>query len=1073
MKLTLHRPIITTEDLNRSNATSAPHETTDIPVDVDCYYAVDVYANDSRDKHKFRMCPDHIANILKNHSMNGPSERIPAHANDGCNPRFFWVGRRFTGSCGTCEGEAAWVRIDNTIIFRPDTSGMMYSHDPCDWIWNTPSVKIEGSSLYLSWSIYQTIGSFYLIVFSLGNRQLIPGQTMYNTVDDETILEMQVPTEYSPNPILGSFQNAVAKTLPSLYTAIWGTRGIRVPSTMVASYQADFAGRHKTPTSLSQSKQFVANFLYKEERGKEAALLMKMFPSHFNSDPETVGWALFTHGLEQNAQIARNTLETNAQNLLELNSANRLDIDPRWSDTTPTLLQALLASGCLLAAAVLIKKPQLVTTPLRYLVSSVLSVGAYITRPGSIINVASPLGQKLLKERMWEYRDGFFLDCIAAPYIEERIKQRMGRWAPLFGISEGLLAIALGVPWQAQLPTILMHTLTCYCPLPVAVAIHSFWNFRARVWNVVHGDVPAFWENLRAGPPPARCPGVLEAYASFRERFYVRDWEERHTMDDARVGTVPFEASLAATPRSVCASCDPAPQCDLIKISGTWAPSEKKNPGLYFWIVPTSAPGYAPAVTDQMLMDAVRLRLLAKGPMDPITQRTNWATLDNCPFPVYSYPPIIWDDHVSEWLEHFEPMKKKRYMPLVKRLNAGTDTWTEYAAKASRTPVFVKSNEVLFRRKNRLLGDLCQLKPRVIINVAPEVQVLVGPVIYEVQRRLKKIWSKTPPLHEYKGFRYSIAYAGAMTDADLTEWLQYVLDGPTNSFWIIVSGDDSLVVFKHGHLLTCFEGDAAMYDQSESWGPLWFAHERQAQFGMDSRTIQLLRTLAGNKYKIETKDRLSVTFLDKRQRPMRDTGGSDTSLGNSMVMGYSWMYVVFKMIDANQFDVDVVKRHFSFLGFKMKLQQLQLEDATFLKGMWYHTTAGLYWGPLPSRVLKMGKSLVDPRQIYRTKDFTKASAQFASDVCQSYKNFIRVPFVDAFIDNFMKRPLVKDFCLKYKVVAADGPKPKLTAEGFSQICNRYDITLDDIYEATIHFPTGIFQQAVSPVYEKMVVVDYA
>jgi len=242
---------------------------------------------------------------------------------------------------------------------------------------------------------------------------------------------------------------------------------------------------------------------------------------------------------------------------------------------------------------------------------------------------------------------------------------------------------------------------------------------------------------------------------------------------------------------------------------------------------------------------------------------------------------------------------------------------------------------------------------------------------------------------------------------------------------------------------------------------------------MDEYTIHLLRKLAVNKYKVPARDRGSAFYVNKKGRAMRDTGSSDTSLGNSTVMGYAWIFCLFRLIDADRFSCDLAAEVFLELGFKMKLKKLDLDDATFLKGMWLHCEGGYHWAPLPSRVLKMGKSIKDPRTIYHTRDFQEAAVLFCSDIAHSFSLFVAVPFVRVFVKNFMVRQQVRSEINPYKITASSAEKPLLAADGYEQLFRRYGFAREEMDVAEMNFPRHVFEQAVDPVYELLVAADYA
>jgi len=330
-----------------------------------------------------------------------------------------------------------------------------------------------------------------------------------------------------------------------------------------------------------------------------------------------------------------------------------------------------------------------------------------------------------------------------------------------------------------------------------------------------------------------------------------------------------------------------------------------------------------------------------------------------------------------------------------------------------------------------------------------------------------------PIFKTHKNFSYSLAYAGAATDADLSKWFVRVMANTGNFAAIIVSGDDSFVVVSWEGQLFTFEGDATMYDQSESFGPLGVAWKACRRLGVDSSTIKLLSELAHNSYTVRSKDPTDQATLriNKRNRPIRDTGGADTSLGNSLVMGLSWFYVFRKMAKAQDFSLMNAEKRFQFLGLKMKIKKLDPYQGTFLKGMWYHTDQGPYWGPLPSRYFKMGKALRDPREVYKVKNFEVAARSFLNDVACSYSLFISVPLIRQFITNFKKCSAIDLQISIYQINAATDPKPLLISDAYEQLNVRYGISPSEWADAEKLLPSVPFVFFCHPVFDKLAAVD--
>lgn len=124
---------------------------------------------------------------------------------------------------------------------------------------------------------------------------------------------------------------------------------------------------------------------------------------------------------------------------------------------------------------------------------------------------------------------------------------------------------------------------------------------------------------------------------------------------------------------------------------------------------------------------------------------------------------------------------------------------------------------------------------------------------------------------------------------------------------------------------------------------------------------------------------------------------------------------------------------------------------TFLKGMWYELGDLGYdaavWAPLPSRILKMGKSLEDPRKYY-PGDIRDAAYAFLSDVAMSYRAFAPVPIIRAFCDRYQAGHGIRPLETLNNVYGAQASGQYSNCEfdsvAMESITLRYDISEDDI-----------------------------
>jgi len=296
--------------------------------------------------------------------------------------------------------------------------------------------------------------------------------------------------------------------------------------------------------------------------------------------------------------------------------------------------------------------------------------------------------------------------------------------------------------------------------------------------------------------------------------------------------------------------------------------------------------------------------------------------------------------------------------------------------------------------------------PRPICPIAPRVQAYLGRDTYRIQKWFTECtalvdtgfsWRMTP-LARWTGARRHVDeeidfgenipvylhYAGVSTPqmlGNVANWFFMQQD----LILIQVVGDDSLVWIKvRGRVIT-LESDMSQCDQSLREAAMSFQFKIYSMLGMPESMIYWYDML-NRAPRLWRSRKLGMEGgeLSYRSSPCRATGSGDTSLGNSVVNGFVWFGIVQRvitraMVDAH--DVGVIasacEQFAADLGlcFKIKAYTALADElgenttalGTFLRGFYCPTTTELYigsdftWTPLPSRFLKLGKTLNNPR----------------------------------------------------------------------------------------------------------------
>jgi len=367
--------------------------------------------------------------------------------------------------------------------------------------------------------------------------------------------------------------------------------------------------------------------------------------------------------------------------------------------------------------------------------------------------------------------------------------------------------------------------------------------------------------------------------------------------------------------------------------------------------------------------------------------------------PFHMWPAVTadWDEHprirvndlamcnldrkelIAKWLEHTDPAKRERYLAALEIVNVCPLSVS--SSKVRNVAINVKRDEVLL--KYRLKPEDKGTIPRPIHNVDPQLAVTVGPDVYAASEVLKKHWRWDSQFQKDGGFAVNmrlvtITYgAGLLSDA-LAAWFKFVLSEP--GYHILVAGDDSIVAINHQGSITFVEGDISKCDHSVRALALKYEYFVLRSAGLHNDAEELLD--ANSKATCVAGARMPDGGTMRISRgPERNTGGVDTTVGNTVVTGGGhYLACSTCPVGGTEKEID---EHFTLvfatlgLSLKTRVWRGKISELgstfwgpSFLKGYWYLSTSETTqwrWGPLPSRMLKISKIMPDPRRVYRMR----------------------------------------------------------------------------------------------------------
>lgn len=397
----------------------------------------------------------------------------------------------------------------------------------------------------------------------------------------------------------------------------------------------------------------------------------------------------------------------------------------------------------------------------------------------------------------------------------------------------------------------------------------------------------------------------------------------------------------------------------------------------------------------------------------------------------------------------------------------------------------LKANETI--AASTLYDVSYNIKPRAIVNMNPAYHVLLGTLADALTNYFKNLFDGSPRIHHFyefkkeKTFSFRGVYAPGASSDQIGEWFTAMQH--SNNF-VMASGDDSVAkcsyITDEGVKNVYIEADMTKFDHTQNENHWAVMLKILTIIGLPNDYIYLLERIIHSNFTCRYKD-----FVVKGNAEVQmPTGLRYTTLINTLAtlhLFITWFSCRDKTVDpAISLSDHAVK---CGLLLKVKVHD-DLENLTFLRGWPVRVPGGNHytWRPLPSAVLKMGKTVSDPRNIY-IKDKENAYRYMAYAICQSYQNIEDdYPILGAFLvklrelskhtNNFRSFSKLMEHG-DHKVVITSS-KAVLRSDVMRSLLLRYETTEDVVEEAEqfIRSVTQIGSIVCHPMFDLLREVDY-
>lgn len=453
--------------------------------------------------------------------------------------------------------------------------------------------------------------------------------------------------------------------------------------------------------------------------------------------------------------------------------------------------------------------------------------------------------------------------------------------------------------------------------------------------------------------------------------------------------------------------------------------------------------------------------------VEPMWHLTNWSYSCGCDPWVEDNTETGQFDPEAEfqrWLAHTEPAKRNRYLAAWTR--AAQSPLIEHSKEVLQVDIGPKCDEVLLKYAMTEADN--GWVPRPIHQVDPLFAVTLGPEVYRVTERIKRLWrSYRVPQLKIGGLDVHVTFGAGLTDADLSHWFNSAVEEV--GMHIICAGDDSVIaVLYPDGWLTFWEGDASQFDHSIRLAALEFEWKVLKRMGLSKNTIKLLKRNSSAQCTTRPRADQSVSIRVIRSEE-RNTGGVDTTVGNTCNMTGLLVGSMSRVHYTRHTTVAAMEVECQRFGMIMKFKKTEGRVAelggswfppSFLKGTWWKGPGpqrNFLWGPLLSRLLKISKTMSDPMITYRhhrPASLRDALELHAIAVAKSMSSYTWPEPLIKWMSSFLRSPLAGEVRPSHEDIRAPWKPLGTLGQGVldwqEQAADWYGVSADEVVEFVRH-----------------------
>jgi hypothetical protein len=970
-----YQPLMVPQDVGRFNHLQPVDlQTLNLNNNIELYVTTNVYYLGDQP-----LTPGNLTDLLKGREM-------------------LWIGHTFVGEANAELEESAWFRVNGEIVWFSDKGEKSYApHPPCSWITD------GGSSHGYSWEVIHSVGSMAAVYFYPRESQNV--QRFRAT----PYIQYQKVRIITDNWLFKLVSLIDSSTITQLYLKTVPEQDVLVCTELKATLQ-------KYLLSQLRTSYVFKNLLHKVKEFGMSDPKMRTLSSVW---PEKVNQILFNTAIQA---------FTEKQDVL---SSTLVSMNKQVGFFQNQYNKAVTAIGNSE------DKPFSPIVPY-------LGLGAVV-----VIGLAFKWKWKasLLSETLHKHSAtlGDLYAVLGAPIIEE-VYKRADPWG-FFKISL-LEAIEQSVPvfvatndpvqtletcFYQLIGRIPVHYFFSTLPLPVGILAHSAWNVRA---IIMREEQQKMIDKIL--PPQLQCAPLLPLLALIAKWF----WSKIQTYDVAKIrqglidqiemedkfeqpGEFLVQGNKQLWLPQHKGKFTAQPRTELATVQGEIILDKPERTLIYHTPVIMYVPMMKPQITQDNIKSMVENRILRERPFEKLVvlaeelytyfdDGQNHSVMeylierwDSIPPLFYQqHAPLVFDDYETlygNWIKTQASYKKLRAMR-AKEINDHF-AFEELLKANNSVQLSLKSDEVLLNYNEETKEFV--FKPRAISNVSPQIAAQVAPYFKVYREWLKEEWTWKIIDREYptvyvhvRGLSIPIyfVYCSGLSDLQIGYAWNYAVSHENTGVLLILGDDNALCINVNGEH-HCLEGDFSQYDMTQCEF-VWLAEKKiMREVGFPEVVIEKCDSLRhATKYCYGMKI-TSPTSLG------RDTGESGTSDGNSTITGEVFMEILYSatsLTNLRQYAEDTATR----MGMKLKIKQTTPKTTTFLKGFFVFGETISFDGvqteavhvPLPSRILKLGKTLRHPATLF--KNHPDPNWAMLCAMAKSYSSYALEPILATWVDHF-------------------------------------------------------------------------